>query len=87
MSSSVRRCEFSTTTSGTERERGFGGILPCRSEPLNKIVKNTNRNFVSILTANEQYVILETYCYTKCITNITYCRNTDGRKWENDCYN
>ena len=27
-------CEFSTATSGTERERGFAGILPCRSDPL-----------------------------------------------------
>ena len=27
-------CEFSTTTSGTERKRGFAGILPCRSDPL-----------------------------------------------------
>ncbi len=26
MSSPVRGCEFSTTTSGTERERGFVGI-------------------------------------------------------------
>jgi len=29
-----RNSEFSTATSGTERERGFVGILPCRSEPL-----------------------------------------------------
>ena len=34
MSSSARGCEFSTATSGTERERGFVGILPCCSEPL-----------------------------------------------------
>ena len=31
MSSFVRSCEFSTITSGTERKRGFAGILPCRS--------------------------------------------------------
>ena len=29
MSSPVRGCEFSTITSGTERERGFVGIYPC----------------------------------------------------------
>ena len=33
MSSSVKSCEFSTVTSGTERKRGFVGILPCRSAP------------------------------------------------------
>ena len=27
-------CEFSTATSGTERERGFVGIVTCRSVPL-----------------------------------------------------
>ena len=31
MSNSLRSCEFSTITSGTERERGFAGILPCRA--------------------------------------------------------
>ena len=31
ISGAVTRREFSTTTSGTERERGFVGILPCRS--------------------------------------------------------
>ena len=30
-------CEFSTATSGTERERGFVGILPFRSAPLDKM--------------------------------------------------
>ncbi len=34
MSSPDKGCEFSTATSGTERERGFVGILPCCSEPL-----------------------------------------------------
>ena len=31
MSSPDKGCEFSTITSGTERKRGFVGILPCRS--------------------------------------------------------
>ncbi len=37
ISSSVRDCEFSTTTSGTERECGFVGRLPFRSDPLVKV--------------------------------------------------
>ena len=34
MSKPTRVREFSTVTSGTERKRGFAGILPCHSEPL-----------------------------------------------------
>ncbi len=34
MSSPDKGYEFSTATSGTERERGFVGILLCHSEPL-----------------------------------------------------
>ena len=34
MSGAVTRREFSTITSGTERKRGFVGILPCRSVPF-----------------------------------------------------
>ena len=34
MSSPDKGCEFSTATSGTERERGFVGIGACRSAPL-----------------------------------------------------
>ncbi len=34
-----RNREFSTTTSGTERKRGFVGILPCWSVPNNNIKK------------------------------------------------
>ncbi len=37
MSSSIRSCEFSTITSGTERKRGFVGIVPCWREPLLKL--------------------------------------------------
>ncbi len=37
MSTPVRDCEFSTATSGTERERGFVGKLSCLSEPSFKI--------------------------------------------------
>ena len=34
ISSPVRGCEFSTATSGTERKRGFVGIVPSHREPL-----------------------------------------------------
>ena len=35
-----RGCEFSTTTSGTERERGFVGIVPSlKRKPRYKILK------------------------------------------------
>ena len=34
MSSPVKGYEFSTATSGTERERGFVGILPFWREPF-----------------------------------------------------
>ncbi len=34
ISSPIKGCEFSTITSGTERKRGFDGILPCRSDPF-----------------------------------------------------
>ncbi len=34
ISSPIKGCEFSTITSGTERKRGFGGILPCLKRPF-----------------------------------------------------
>ncbi len=34
MSSPVKGYEFSTTTSGTERERGFVGIVSFQSDPF-----------------------------------------------------
>ncbi len=37
-----RNGEFSTATSGTERKRGFAGILPCRSVPFDFPVNPTN---------------------------------------------
>ncbi len=46
MSGAVTRREFSTTTSGTERERGFVGIVPSLSrtiEPQIRIIIELNR--------------------------------------------
>ena len=40
MSSPVKGYEFSTATSGTERKRGFVGMIICQSEPFILIYKN-----------------------------------------------
>ena len=42
MSSPARGCEFSTATSGTERERDFVGIGACRSVPFGIQVGSQN---------------------------------------------
>ncbi len=41
-----RNGEFSTATSGTERERGFVGIALCLSEPLSKMYSTLNHYFI-----------------------------------------
>ena len=53
MSSSIRGCEFSTVTSGTERKRGFVGIVPLPCANLQSFASTlpfypTHKKFINI---------------------------------------
>ena len=62
MSKSARSgiCEFSTATSGTERERGFIGRLPCQGEPRESLIQ-TSLNLLFINSKKDDISLYEIY--------------------------
>ncbi len=53
-------CEFSTATSGTERERGFIGRLPCQGEPRESLIQ-TSLNLLFINSKKDDISLYEIY--------------------------
>ncbi len=58
-----------STTSGTERKRGFAGILPCRSVPFDFNVNGIiNKYLILLFMIYPNFKIMET-----TISHLSYC--------------